>query len=196
MSASAIFDTTMALMRRLQPAVNGGVHVGPPIRAEMGDKGVALFLFQIEANRELRNITRVAAPIAANPATEPGRSVDAIPVDLRYLIAAFRTVNAGGIGIGDADELLRIGQVIQRLQSEPVLSDAALVGQTVRVTPEPYSMEQLSRLWDVFPGESYRASMVYLASPVFIEADPRRVGPPVELRRIAPGVMFEPELVP
>jgi hypothetical protein len=189
-SETAIFDTSLALKRRLEEAVMGGVYVGPPVRTEMGDRGVALFLFHIEPNRDLRNTPRYAPP-APGPASAANPELNSIALDLRFLIAVFRTAVPGGGG--DPDELLRIGQIVRHLHANPVLGDAALAGQTVRVTPEPHSIDELSRIWDVFQAESYQTSMVYLATPVWVDAGFIAGGPPVQSSRISSGLSADPQ---
>ena len=39
-------------------------------------------------------------------------------------------------------------------------------------------MEELSRVWGLFPQTSYRTSMVYLVSPVAVSVDPEETGVP------------------
>ena len=149
-----------------------------------------MFLFHIEPNRELRNAERLRTPPPGAPPDQSAVELDALPLDLRYLISVFRT--AGGGAAGDPNELAALGQVIQRLHAEPTLTGAILPGQEVRVTPEPYPMEELSRVWGLFPADPYRTSVVYLATPVFIEAGPLVVGPPVQSRRLDPGLSANP----
>jgi hypothetical protein len=40
-------------------------------------------------------------------------------------------------------------------------------------------MEEISRVWGLFSGISYRTSIVYLATPVFVDAPQGIVGPRV-----------------
>ncbi len=194
MTADAILATTEALRTRLEQAVGvGEVYVGPPLANDVGQRRVSVFLFHIEPNRELRNAERLGPPPVAPP-TQTAVVLDALPLDLRYLISVFRT--AGGGAAGDPNELAALGQVIQRLHAEPTLTGAILRGQEVRVTPEPYPMEELSRVWGLFPADSYRTSVVYLATPIFVEAGPLVAGPPVQTRRLDPGLSANPPRFP
>ncbi|WP_010183093.1 Pvc16 family protein [Sphingomonas sp. PAMC 26605] len=195
MSAAAIFDTTLALKRRIEAGLAPGetVYVGQPVRAELGESSVALFLFSAEPNRDLRNTVRTALPTGLGPQTAPLGEERAIPLDLRYLVAAFR--KTGAAPGADPEELLRLGEVIQALENDPMLTEAEAAGQLVRITLEPAPIDELNRIWAVFPEESYQTSLVYLASPVWVSAGLPTVGPPVLSREQRTGLSAEPPRV-
>jgi hypothetical protein len=46
---------------------------------------------------------------------------------------------------------------------------AAVDQETVRVTLEPLTTEEASRIWALFPTANYRTSIAYLATPVWID---------------------------
>ena len=79
--------------------------------------------------------------------------------------------------MADPDELLTLGTAILALHDDPVID--LVPGRPARITPEPYPMEELSRVWGLFPQTSYRTSMVYLVSPVAVSVDPAPAGRPV-----------------
>jgi hypothetical protein len=193
MSESAIFETARAIQSRIRQAIDGDdggnqVRIGPPVREEIGEHRVSLFLFHLAVNSELRNELPYTPPPALEPANQPVAPRDALPMDLRFLISVFRVPN----NAEQPNELTTLGNIIQVLHTQPTLSGAALQGQVVRVTPEPYPMEELSRVWSLFPQDVYRTSVVYLASPVYVEAGTWPAGPPVEQRRQRSGVASEP----
>ena len=191
MSEQAIIATTLALRRRLESALAGStVMLEPPSNSPPAGVGASLFLFHVLPNAELRNSLRLAAPPPEAPADRPAAPRDALPLDLRYLITVFRS---GGLGPGaDPSELETLGRIVQVLHEEPTLTGGALADQIVRVTPEPYPMEELSRIWGLFPGTNYATSMVYLASPVFVEVGPVPRGGPVVERHDRFGVSGDP----
>jgi hypothetical protein len=190
MSVNAILDTTLALRRRVAAAAGGAIFVGPPVRGLMGNKTVSLFLFQAEASRDLRNVERRAPAKEPGPFESPAERWSALPLDLRYMISAFRTAGAGPDS--DPDELGRLGSIISALHAEPTLTETEVEGQTVRVTLEPASLDDLNRVWGIFPEESYQTSVIYLATPVWVEAGPIRVGPPVLEHEQRAGVSTAP----
>jgi hypothetical protein len=183
-TALALIQTTEALRARLNDVLGvGSVHVGAPLKGERQNRTVSLYLYNIQPNRDLRNVDRHTP---APPGAPPGGLlpiVDALPVDLRYLISVFRENPLAE----EPTELARLGLIMRALHAEPTLSGSALPGQTVRLTPEPYAINELKEIWGLFPDEPYRTSVVYLATPVFIELDALS-GPVVLERKLDAGV--------
>lgn len=191
MSSAAFFNTTEALRARIGLAVGGtgSVHVGPPVKSEVGLAKTSLFLFYTQVNAEMRNELRRDPAPTLEPAGSPTTLIDAIPWDLFYLITVFRTPDAS---VAPPNELTTLGQIVQILQARPTLAGESLAGQVVRVTPEPYPMEELSRVWGLFPQDTYRTSMVYRATPIFVHARPEPAGGPVQERTQRSGVSADP----
>lgn len=199
MTTDALQRTTLALQRVIHGAVGprdpGGaltgtpdesVMVGPPQAAAAGAQHpVSLFLFHIEPNKEMRNARRLVSPPAGGGLAEPLEQ-DAIALDLRYLI----WVNRIGGGT-EANELFRMGEVLAALQAMPFLTGSLLPNQEVRLSLEPYPMEELNRIWGLFPNQEYRTSIVVLAAPVFVDARERATGGPVVSRRLDSGSSAE-----
>lgn len=182
MSENAIFDATQALRSHLGTAVGGAnqVHIGPPVRSEIGESKVSLFLFHLQVNQCMRNELH----LEMLPTDGVAGRRDVLPLDLRYLITVFRTPDATS---ATPNELTTLGQIIRLLQEEPNLPSGSTGGTAVRLTPEPYPMEELSRVWGLFPQDIYRTSMVYLATPVIIDAGAYPSGLPVRERRQRAG---------
>lgn len=171
MTADAIQLTTEAFKGLLETALQEesidppDVFIGPPSDQLASAASASLFLYHLVPNADLRNEPDLAALRA--PPDDPTAANDPIPFDLRYLITAFRPASA------DSDsspiELLILGAIIRAVHATPVLTGARLPDQTVRLTPDPISMEEISRVWGLFPETSYRTSIVYLATPVFVD---------------------------
>ena len=186
MSADAIAELTSAIRDRIESAVGAStVHIGPPVGADLApNQSITLFLFHIEPNRELRNVDHLVDPPGGGPNDLLAVS-EGLPLDLRYVISVFRRpTNAA-----DPVELRVLGQLVQALAAAPTFSDPVLSGQTVRLTPEPYPMEEVSRVWGLFPTTPYQTSIVYLASPVIITFATPPLAPPVSARSIRGGVL-------
>src|SRR5688572_22397743 len=150
MSENAFFDTTEALQERIGLAVGGArqVHIGPPSSSEVGQRAASLFLFHLQVNAELRNEVRRAPPPALEPALGPAPLVESLPWDLMYLITVFRTPDAS---VEPPNELRTLGQIVRTLHTDPALPNVGGTGRTVRVSPVPYPMEEISRIWSLFP---------------------------------------------
>lgn len=178
MNGNAIFRVTEALEDRLRAAlaaslVPGTVFVGPLNDPDAGNAALILFLYRIVPSAALRNAEhRVPSPLPPPP-VQIFRS--SLPLDLYFLITV-------GTKSGDSEEtLLRaLGFVMQRLQAEPDLFGTAVDQETVHVTLEPLTTEEVSRIWALFPTASYRTSIAYLATPVWIDPlVPESLGVPV-----------------
>lgn len=188
MSRDAISLTTRAFQKLVHQSLSmpgmpdDVVFIGPPAQAQIGTRAVSLFPFHLVPNPELRNTDRYSLGSDAAPQLR-----DALALDIRYLISVFRP--GGGT---EPSELERLGEIIAGIHANPTLGGALLPDQDVRLTPEPYPMEELSRIWGLFPSSSYVPSVVYLASPVFIDAVSAAQGIPVEERRLDTGQSAAP----
>ena len=188
MSETALFETTMALARRIRDATGLEVHIGSPLRREMGTARVALTLIHIQPNAALRNTPVFRPPPASGPVTGPAAAVAAIPLDLHFLVTCYRSPTPGGVAPPEPGELASLGRIIQVLHAEPILTGAALQGQDVRLSPEAYSPEEMNRVWGLFPEEPFRTSIVYLATPVFVAVGDAALSPPVQSRKMDGGL--------
>jgi hypothetical protein len=195
MTADAIARVTAALQARLQGALiaaadPGNVFVGPFDDPQAQAASLSLFPYRIVPNASLRNTEhRVPSP------TPPPPTIvyrDALPLDLYYLVSV-------GSRPGTSEEpLLRVlGFAIQALQSNPDLPGATVTAggmhvslepDVVRVTFEPLSTDEISRIWALFPTANYRTSVAYVVSPVWIDPPaPPLVASPVLLDRLKAG---------
>lgn len=187
MSRDVLIQLTLALQKIIHQGLTAPglpdqlISIGPPVPGLVGTRVVSLFPFHLVPNTELRNAERYAEAAGAQV------QQDALPVDVRYLISVFRPA-----GAAEPSELERLGEIVAALHAHSTIGGALLPNQEVRLTPEPYPMEELSRIWGLFPNASYVTSMVYLASPVFIDAAAVVRGAPVEGRRLDTGQSAEP----
>jgi hypothetical protein len=167
MTADALQQITEALRDRLTAAltssgVPGTVFVGPLDDPNAGGAALVLFLYRVVPNASLRNREHRV------PSSTPGQQVDvfqnALPLDLYYLLTVGRTPDA------TVDRLLSaLGFAMQALQGDPDLTGPAVNYEPVRVTLEPLTTEEASRIWTLFPTANYRTSIAYLATPVWID---------------------------
>lgn len=139
--------------------------------------GVNIFLYQVMPNATWRNedlpSRRAGGELVQRPRTA---------IDLHYLFSFY----------GDETQLepqRLLGSVIRTLHSQPVLTrkkvyEAVTCGpaslntsnlyddiETVKFTPLPLSLEELSKLWSCFFQTKYVLSVAYIGSPVLIESD-------------------------
>jgi hypothetical protein len=166
MKADAILRVTEALRERLkvalaQSGVPGTVFVGPLDDADASGAALILFLYRIAPNPSLRNREHRVASSAPPPVQV---FQNALPLDLYFLVTVGTTPNSS-----EETMLRALGFVMQAMQAEPELTGPAVSQETVRVTLEPLTTEEASRIWALFPTANYRTTIAYLATPVWID---------------------------
>jgi hypothetical protein len=164
--ADGILRVTEALRERLKQAlissgVPGSVFVGPLDDADASGAALILFLYRIAPNPSLRNREHRVVSGGTPPVTV---YQNALPLDLYFLVTVGTTANSS-----EETPLRALGFVMQSLQADPELSGAAVSQDLVRVTLEPLSTDEASRIWALFPTANYRTSIAYLASPLWID---------------------------
>jgi hypothetical protein len=184
MKGDAILRVTTALRDRLQSALDdanvpGDVFVGPLDDKDVHAAPLILFLYRIVPNPSLRNRER-RVPATTPPDVDVFRN--SLPLDLFYLLTV-------GSAEGSEETLLRpLGLAMQALQLRPELTGPGIHHETVRVTLEPLTTEESSRIWALFPAANYRTSVAYLASPVWIDPlEPEPSAAPVVDDRLHAG---------
>ena len=162
MQADAIKRFSEALQGRLTAAGIAAVYVGPLDDADAQNADLVLFLYRVAVNADLRNAEhRVPGNTPADP---PIVYRGSLPLDLYYLLTVGTATTAG-----EPESLGVLGRALQILSAAPEFSGASLRGETVRVSLETMSSEEMSRIWTLFPTANYRTSVVYLATPVWID---------------------------
>lgn len=123
---------------------------------------IALFLYSIVPNAYMRNTGPTILNRDANSVDI--RAQDVI-LDLHFMITAY--------GPGKESEFGILERVIQVLHDNPVISgDHLSVGlvenenSEVRIEPVNIGMDDLNKLWSIFPQKSYRLSVFYQLTPV------------------------------
>ena len=165
----AFLEATLA-----SQGMNGGVYVGPLDDQDANGAAAVLFLYRVAINAELRNTPhRIPSPVEGAPPIVHQR---ALPLDLYFLLTGGNAQTGGEADLG----LTVLGYAMQALDDSPLLVGLPVQGETVRLTVDPVSSEEMSRIWTLFPTANYRTSVVYLASPVWIDpVVPRTEGAPV-----------------
>jgi hypothetical protein len=156
----------------------------PPDRARLPDASrnrLNVFLYQAELNAAWRNADM---PRRVRPG-ENGFSP--LGLNLFYLVTAYAENDSDLIGhvlLGAAMRILHDHAVFGRgeIQTALGLSELDTQVERVRITPQPISLDEISKLWTGFQSE-YRLSAAYQVAVVLIESErPLRAALPV-LRR-------------
>lgn len=197
----SVATVTAAIGTAVQNALNAdvpgaSVQHGRPSADNGNDSParVGIFLYQVLPNAALRNRAlpwrgpdgRLRGPIES-------------PLDLNYVFSFH------GDGAAFVPERL-LASTVRALERTPILSEAALrqaaedhpdelalsdlwrAAETVRLTPLPLTLEELSKLWSVFFQIPYALSVAYQASVVVVEPE-ERGGAPLPVSRPQIGVI-------
>jgi hypothetical protein len=163
----AIRDLMNATLHEAMNAAPGtfSVYIGPP-DADQDQDELILFPMRVTPSAEARNAERIRPfPTAADP---PRRIEPAVPLDVHYLVTAGSPRNSTA-----KDGLRRLGYAIQAIEAASPISLPAYFQEAVWLSIEPLSIDELARIWGLFPSFNCRTCFVFRASPIWI--DPLRV---------------------
>jgi hypothetical protein len=170
MDADAISRVTRALKTLLDDALrpptgDETVFVGPLDDPSSSGFKILLFLYRVSLNADLRSTPHVVP--GPDPDSPPIVYTDSLPLELRYLLTAGNSQSGG-----ELPDLSLLGRAMQAMNSAPYLTGATVQNEIVRLSIDPVASEEMSRIWTLFPTANYRTSVIYLATPVWI--DPER----------------------
>jgi len=212
-----IAATTAVLRKLLQDAIPSADLVGllgnitvtalPPDKINVATETsqLNLFMYQARPNAGWSNSDLPSHGQAGSRLTNPP-----LALDLSYMMSAYGAANFHGeILLGYGGLVLHQTRVITRDLIKAtfaggalppdlaLLATADLDGQEelVSLSMEPMSIDDLSRLWQVF-GEKYRPSITFQAHVVLLRAtDPAAAsGPPVQRTRLATTTSINPTI--
>jgi hypothetical protein len=126
------------------------------------DVRLTLFLYSITPAAELRNELEIPGNTAFNGEISE-------PLDLYFLLTAFSPLNDATARTLDAHLLL--GFAMRVFFDNGILVGSALRGnlprdEELRLTLQPMTIEDLTRIWSVFPDSVLHASVSFLLTPV------------------------------
>ena len=184
LSIAAVTSTLRTMLfTGVSPVVSlNDVTTMPLDRAREGKTGnqLNIFLYRTAINGDLRSLP----PQGLQPRED---GYPSLPLALFYLVTAYGTDDDDAVG----HQLL--GAAMRVLHDRPLLSSTDLFNalntsdlyrqvERVRITSQPLSVDELSRLWTTFQTQ-YRISAAYQASVVFIDSlRPARTPAPVLTR--------------
>jgi hypothetical protein len=182
------------------------VTIAPPDVTVTGVTGrrVNLYLYQVTENGYLKN---QEIPGRGDPS---GYGHPPLSLDLHYLLTAYgETATAADADLqaqqtmGDAMRVLHDFAIITPSLHEaddttkPLILDSSLLGEfeQIKITLQPMTLEDFSKIWMALPQANFRRSAVYQVSVVQIESRlPRRVSRLVAKRRIHVATLRRPEI--
>lgn len=146
-----------------------------------GANRLTLFLYKVLENPDFKNADQHALTT-----TNEGKLIETrkpLTVDLYYLL----TAHSGSASLLEAH--MALSRAMRVFYDNGVLRGSLLrtdnpgkgltEDATLRLTLNPLSMEDLSRIWSVFPDTAYEISVTYLVTPVAIESERKEESAPV-----------------
>jgi hypothetical protein len=183
-SSPAALATVTATLQHLLSDVTTDVTTMPPSTARNAGSGeqINIFLYATHYNPAFSNAPMPGETRSGEHAHPP------LPLVLKYLITAY------GANDDDISGQQLMGQAMSILHDHPLLGRSDIEGITpdsnlhhqierIRITPDPLSLDDLSKLWTSFQSAEYRLSTGYEVSVVLIESTrPTRTPLPVLTR--------------
>lgn len=173
MSAEAIRLITNAIKSRLDTALiseAGDINPSPTFVGPLDDDdaknaSLVLFLYRIVPNQSLRNVEHTVS-VQPTKTGDPTYQTyhNALALDLHFLLTAGPKDKAG-----ELESLRFLGYAIRALNDSPIFIGSEIGGEIVRLSLDSVNTEEISRIWALFPTVNYRTSVLYLASPVWID---------------------------
>ena len=151
-----------------------------PAEANASGVRLTLFLYSISPVAELRNELEI-----------PGNAMDdepvSLPLNLYYLLTAFSPPQDPTTR--SLESHLLLGQAMRVFFDNGHLSGSLLRGdlprdEELRLTLQPMSIEDLTRIWSVFPETALEPSVSYLVTPARVRSGRTRGGAQVVSRQI------------
>ncbi len=166
-SPEALAAVTKALQNLLSGELGGAsVTTKPPSVARNGETGdqLNIFLYSARHSPAFRNDPLPGKTKSGELAFPP------LPLMLKYLITAY------GKGDDDIYGQALLGKAMSILHDHPLLNraevDSGLDKQSerLRITPDPLTLDDMSKLWSSFQSAEYRLSAGYEVSVVLIDS--------------------------
>jgi hypothetical protein len=151
-----------------------------PAEANASGVRLTLFLYSIAPTGELRNEMEI-------PGNGPDDEPVSLPLNLFYLLTAFSPPQDPTNR--SLDSQLLLGQAMRVFFDNGILTGSLLRGdlprdEELRLTLQPITIEDLTRIWSVFPETALQPSVSYLVTPVRLRSNRTRGGARVVSRQI------------
>lgn len=159
-----------------------------PAEVEGQSVRLTLFLYAIVENAYLKNEERRV--VRSTEMRPPPLSLD-----LYYLLTTYADANAPADPTLEAHRIL--GRAMQIFYDNGILSGSVLHERLaarnaeLRLSLNPITVEDLTRIWSVFPNRPYRTSVSYLVTPARIDSDRHE-----DVQRVLSKEMDHDHLVP
>jgi hypothetical protein len=147
MQVEAIMRVTEAIKARLDTALSkifgpDQTFIVPLDDPWVAGKSLVLFLFRVVPNPDLRNVDH--SGLSADAIPKRVVFENALPLDLYYLLA-------DNSAAGSKEPFVPLGIALQELGGSTEITGTQVDGETVRLTIDPISHEEIGRVWPLIP---------------------------------------------
>ncbi|MCF6155892.1 MAG: DUF4255 domain-containing protein [Candidatus Brocadia sp.] len=171
---TAIADVGETLIRLLRDNMSDlippdSIVLLSPADVEGQNIRLTLFLYSVVENPHLKN--QEMHEISPTQLRYPP-----LTLDLQYLLTTYASTVIPDRTERTLEEHRILGRAMRIFYDNAILSGSVLQGglagtdEELRITLNPVSLEDLTKLWTAFPNRSYRASVGYLVTPVRIDS--------------------------
>lgn len=152
--------------------VNPNEQIVPLSPADVAEQQIrlTLFLYSVVETPSLRN-----EPFPSSSSTES--RFPPLSLDLYYMLTCYPSETINDLTDRTLDTRLILGRAMRVFYDNGILSGTILQGdlaetqEELRITLNPITVEDLTRIWSVFPDTPYRTSISYLVTPVRIRSE-------------------------
>jgi Pvc16 N-terminal domain len=173
--------TLLDLLKNNLPDLKAANRIALASPKNAGSNLLTLFLYKVTESPDLKNAER---QVVRQPNGQVLERPAPLSLDTYYLLTAHA---------GDPPDQLEAHRALSRamrvfydngiLQGSQLRADDPSTGLTessvLRITLNPISMEDMTRIWSVFPDVPYEISVSYLVTPVEIDSRREITGAPV-----------------
>lgn len=176
---STIRDVSQTLVDLLKLELPAPLSIALESPKDAGDNQLTLFLYKVLESPEWKNAEQTTV-------TRPDGSLverkAPLTLDAYYMLTAHAKPNLfeAHMALSRAMRVFFDNGVLQGSQLRAFPAARGLTADSVlRITLNPITMEDMTRIWSVFPDTPYELSVTYLVTPVVIESIREDGGAPV-----------------
>ena len=164
-------DTLISLLKATSGIPADKIELFSPAEVEGQDIRLTLFLYDILETPELKNQNRLLVSPTQSRAAP-------LYLNLYYLLTSHLPPGmAGGPTAQTLEAHRNLGRAMRVFYDNGILAGTVLrgalagTGAELRLTLNPMSVEDMTRVWSLFPESNYRPSVAYLVTPASIDSD-------------------------
>lgn len=169
---SDIEETLIDLLRADMSEINikpEEIQLLSPSDANGKDIRLTLYLYSVIETPSLKN-----EPMQFVSSTESRRPP--LFLDLYFMLTCYPKVGEGDLDKRSHEDRQVLGRAMRTLYDNGILKGSILKGDLADTSEElhlslnPINLEDLTRIWSVFPDTPYRTSVSYLVTPTEVES--------------------------